>query len=155
MKTYPFNIRVYGIVTDEEEMLLITDEIIHGNRITKFPGGGLEFGEGTIECLKREFREETGCVVEVGEHFYTTDFFQRSAYNPNTQVISIYYWVKPLSPLELDDKAADNVNNGVEGSILFRKVRLATLKEDEFTFPIDRKVAELLRQKYGNQYEKR
>ena len=33
--------------------------------VTKFPGGGMEFGEGTIDCIKRECMEEFGEEVEV------------------------------------------------------------------------------------------
>ena len=53
-----FNIRIYGLLIDEQKRVLVTDEFIRGSLITKFPGGGLEFGEGTRECLKREFKEE-------------------------------------------------------------------------------------------------
>lgn len=69
-----FNVRVYGILLDNEKRLLVSDEFIRGAYITKLPGGGLEFGEGTRDCLKREFKEETGLDVTIGEHIYTTDF---------------------------------------------------------------------------------
>ncbi|RYY84950.1 MAG: NUDIX domain-containing protein, partial [Chitinophagaceae bacterium] len=77
-----FNIRVYGLLLNDNREVLVTDEWIRGMRITKFPGGGLEFGEGTRDCLRREFEEEMQLHVEVGEHLYTTDFYQQSAYNP-------------------------------------------------------------------------
>ena len=64
------------------------------NVTVEFPGGGLEFGEGTIDCLKREFREEFNLEIEVGELFYLTDFFQVSAFSENDQVISIYYLIR-------------------------------------------------------------
>ena len=57
MQINKFNIRVYGILINEQDQVLITDELIKGHKITKFPGGGLEFGEGTIDCIKREFIE--------------------------------------------------------------------------------------------------
>src|SRR5688572_2039073 len=69
---FPFNVRVYGICFNEKMELLVTDEIIRDQEVSKFPGGGLEFGEGTIDGLKREFIEETGNEVDVSEHFYTT-----------------------------------------------------------------------------------
>ena len=96
---FRFNIRVYGILMTEEKKVLVSDEYIRGNYYTKFPGGGLEFGEGTRECLKREFKEEMDLEVEVGEHIYTTDHFQLSAFNPEHQIISIYYFVKPLEEI--------------------------------------------------------
>ena len=50
-----FNIRVYGLLINEQKQVLVSDELIRGSYITKFPGGGLEFGEGTRNCLQREF----------------------------------------------------------------------------------------------------
>src|SRR5512133_2855883 len=94
LKRFPmqkFNIRVYGILINEQKEVLVSDEFIRGNYYTKFPGGGLEFGEGTRDCLKREFLEEMNLNVEVGEHLYTTDYFQMSAFHPDHQIISIYY----------------------------------------------------------------
>ena len=40
-------------------------------------------------------------AVEVGDHIYTTDYYQQSAFNPDDQIISIYYFVKPLEPIML------------------------------------------------------
>ena len=94
-----FNVRVYGILINKDEQLLVSDEYIRGEYYTKFPGGGLEFGEGTRECLKREFKEEMDLAVNVGEHLYTTDFYQQSAFNPKHQIISIYYYVNPLEQI--------------------------------------------------------
>ncbi|MEO6583020.1 MAG: NUDIX domain-containing protein, partial [Ferruginibacter sp.] len=107
-----FNIRVYGVLINEHKQVLVSDEYIRGTYITKFCGGGLEFGEGTIDCLKREFMEEMQLPVTVTGHLYTTDFYQRSAFNPEHQILSIYYWVKAdqlisvplrLSPFAFDE----------------------------------------------------
>ena len=71
-----FNIRVYGILKDSQNRILVTDEFIRGNYFTKFPGGGLEFGEGTRDCLKREFKEEANLgvlaqvIIEVEHKLY-------------------------------------------------------------------------------------
>src|SRR6185295_18579844 len=92
-----FNLRVYGILLGENKQVLVSDEYIRGGYYTKFPGGGLEFGEGTLECLVREFQEEINLEVEVVEHIYTTDFFQISAFDNKSQIISIYYLVNPIS----------------------------------------------------------
>src|SRR3984957_15003342 len=95
-----FNLRVYGVLLGPNNEVLVSDEFIRGEYITKFPGGGLEFGEGTRDCLKREFKEELDLEVEVGEHIYTTDFFQMSAFNNQQQIISIYYYAKALEPIK-------------------------------------------------------
>lgn len=142
---YPFNVRVYGILL-ESEKVLVTDEYFHDTYITKFPGGGLQFGEGTIDCLKREFLEELNLEVDVISHFYTTDFFQRSAFDKEKQVISIYYLVNARE--ELNFKTAEKkfdfpeVKNNVQS---FRWVLIKHLTEDEMTFPIDKKVVSLLK----------
>src|SRR6266513_6357519 len=96
-----FNIRVYGILINEKKQVLVADEFIRGGYYVKFPGGGLELGEGTRDCLKREFKEEMNLDVEIGEHLYTTDFYQVSAFNPAHQIISIYYLVKALEEIKV------------------------------------------------------
>ena len=96
-----FNIRVYGILINDDKQVLVSDEFIRGSYYSKFPGGGLELGEGTRDCLKREFKEEMNLNVEIGEHIYTTDFFQVSAFNPSHQIISIYYFVKALEEIQV------------------------------------------------------
>ena len=99
-----FTVRVYGILKDSNNRILVSDEYIKGSYFTKFPGGGLEFGEGTRDCLKREFKEETNLEVTVGEHIYTTDIFQVSAFNSRHQIISIYYFVTTAEPINLATK---------------------------------------------------
>jgi 8-oxo-dGTP diphosphatase len=100
-----FNVRVYGLLVNDNFEVLVSDENIRGKHITKFPGGGLEFGEGTIDGLKREFLEEMNTGVDVISHFYTTDFFQISAFNNTDQIISIYYLVRNTTPI---NKAVKN-----------------------------------------------
>ena len=141
---YPFNVRVYGILIQNEKVLL-TDEYFHNTFITKFPGGGLQFGEGTIECIKREFIEELNLEVEVLNHFYTTDFFQPSAFDTDKQVISIYYLVKEKAETEfkISEKKFD-FTEVINGAQSFRWVELRNLSENEMTFPIDKKIVSLL-----------
>src|SRR5690554_6836668 len=69
-----FNIRVYGLCV-REGYILLSDEVFQGIEMTKFPGGGLEYGEGTVACLYREFEEEHIGSVRSLSHYYTTDFF--------------------------------------------------------------------------------
>lgn len=84
-----FNIRVYGIFINEKHELLVTDEFQLGTKMTKFPGGGLHFGEGTADCLRREMREECNQEIERITHYYTTDFYQKALFFENHQLISI------------------------------------------------------------------
>ena len=75
-----FNIRVYGLWIDGTKVL-IADEQMRGLQMVKFPGGGLKHGEGLLDGLRREFIEETGLEIEIQDHFYTTDYFQKSAFS--------------------------------------------------------------------------
>ncbi|GAB2690652.1 hypothetical protein GCM10027037_12230 [Mucilaginibacter koreensis] len=139
-----FNVRVYGILINDQQELLLSDEQEYGYRFTKLPGGGLEYGEGLIDGLKREFMEECNAPVEIISHFYTTDFFVKSAFN-DSQIISVYYKVKNLKPLNLNFKTKAFDFDG-EGNTLqaFRWIKLSELREEYMTFPIDQHVAELL-----------
>jgi ADP-ribose pyrophosphatase YjhB (NUDIX family) len=149
-----FNVRVYGILLDEQNRLLVSDEFIRGDYFTKLPGGGLEIGEGTRDCLAREFVEETGLAVTVGEHLYTTDFFQISAFNNKDQIISIYYMVHShdcgniktseipfdFNPEQVADKTATAES--------FRWVAFEKLNEETMTLPIDKVAIEILKQRF-------
>ncbi|TWR26931.1 NUDIX domain-containing protein [Mucilaginibacter achroorhodeus] len=139
-----FNVRVYGLLINDNNELLISDEQEQGMRFTKLPGGGLEYGEGLIEGLKREFVEECNTEIEVVNHFYTTDFFVKSAFN-DSQIISVYYMVKAVSDLHFSIKTNIFDFDG-EGDVLqsFRWIKLNDLRVEDFTFPIDQYVAELL-----------
>lgn len=147
---FKFNVRVYGLLINEQDQILLSDEEEYGFRFIKFPGGGLEYGEGLVEGLKREFLEECNVEVEVLNHFYTTDFFIKSAFN-DSQVISVYYFVKTLNRLELDFKEIP-YDFGVKGDILqaFRWKALAELNVNDVTFPTDQRVIELLKEKWQN-----
>lgn len=146
-----FNIRVYGILKDEKNRILVSDEFIRGNFFTKFPGGGLEFGEGTRDCLVREFMEETGLEVTVEEHIYTTDFFQISAFNNVDQIISIYYSVsaKKLSLLKTSEMpfnfSNEIINDKTACAESFRFIEWEKLTDKDVSLPIDKIVVNLLK----------
>jgi ADP-ribose pyrophosphatase YjhB (NUDIX family) len=93
-----FNIRVYGLLINEKMQILLTDEYMLNRKMTKFPGGGMHFGEGPEDCLKREAREEFGQEIEIIGHFYTTGFFQRALFYEDHQLISIYYRIRFFDP---------------------------------------------------------
>jgi 8-oxo-dGTP diphosphatase len=128
-----FNVRVYGIWIHNDQ-LLINEELIKGRSVIKLPGGGLEPGEGTIDGLKREWKEELDLDIEVTDHFYTTDFFQQSAFD-DTQVISIYYFV--AAPVDAV------IKNLVPGEVTYW-LPLHSLAAETFTLPIDKVVGNML-----------
>lgn len=150
--SYPFNVRVYGIVIHEKKVLA-ADEFFHDTFITKFPGGGLQFGEGTIDCLIREFKEELGIKAQVIQHFYTTDFFLPSAFDQSKQIISVYYSVTALNLSSIVvSSSKPEIRKLTNGFCSFRWLPLDQLSEDEFTFTADRKVAALLLESLKRQY---
>ncbi len=148
-----FNIRVYGILSGKNREVLVSDEFIRGNQYTKFPGGGLEFGEGTRDCLKREFLEEMSLRIRVTEHLYTTDFFQMSAFNPEHQIISIYYLVEALEEIKVPlrtksfdfDEAQMEIYRKTGETETFRFISWNTFSEESVSLPIDKVVAHLLK----------
>jgi ADP-ribose pyrophosphatase YjhB (NUDIX family) len=148
-----FNIRVYGILINERKQVLVSDEFIRGNYYTKFPGGGLESGEGTRDCLAREFMEEMNLKVAVGDHIYTTDFYQRSAFNPDHQIISIYYHVNALEDIltPLRDKPFDfdeaqlKIYEEKKETETFRFIAWDEFSEECVTLPIDKIVAGMIK----------
>lgn len=146
-------IRVYGILINEQKQILVSDELIRGGYYTKFPGGGLEIGEGTRDCLKREFQEEMSLDVKVGDHIYTTDFYQPSAFNTAQQIISIYYYAHPLemikvplreNPFDFDEEQLKAYEEKKETET-FRFIDWENFSPESVTLPIDKVVAALIK----------
>jgi mutator protein MutT len=140
-----FNLRVYGILVNEKREVLLSDERRFGREFTKFPGGGLEVGEGIKDCLKREFQEELSLGVEVGELFYLTDFYQESAFNRDDQLISIYYMVssKDQDAIVTSTIPFDFNEDQIE---THRWFSIESIRPEDLTFPIDKIVVKKLRQ---------
>ncbi len=142
MKKY--NVRVYGLIILDGK-ILITDEFRGGMRMTKFPGGGNEWGEGLLETLYRECREEIFQEPIFTEHFYTTDFFVVSNFQKDEQLISVYYKVAiPFPEKLITTEIPFDFPEEKDGAQVFRWLKLDQLNPDQFTFPIDKKVVELL-----------
>lgn len=132
-----FIIRVYGLIKNSRNDILLTDEIYNDHSFTKFPGGGLQFGEGPVDCLKREFIEEFNLEIENIEHFYTTDFFQESAFHYQKQIISIYYTAK-IKATNADDIIS------IDANVMPKWKNINQLSTDDVTFPIDKHVVTML-----------
>lgn len=133
-----FNIRVYGLII-ESGSILLSKELIMGEEVFKFPGGGLEYGEGLIDALSREFEEEMGQKIYNVKHYYTTDFFQRSSFKYTDQLLSIYYTGK------LKQKVVNKINKPKKDQPVFIWEKLGTLNEVKFKFPIDQLIVKKLK----------
>lgn len=137
---YLFNVRVYGLLVNDNNEILISDEKTQNVAFTKFPGGGLEYGEGLIDALKREFMEECALEVDIVKHIYTTDFYEKSSFN-ESQIISIYYQVRPRTEITFDVKKSPfdfSAEKQQEKMEVFRFVKLNSLQEEDLTFKTDK-----------------
>lgn len=149
-----FNVRVYGVLINNNNEILLSDEEHGGVRLTKFPGGGLEYGEGLVDALKREFIEECNLEIDVLEHLYTTDFFEKSAFN-ESQIISIYYLIKVTAGLETLRIADNPFDFPLSGDKLsFRWKSLADLSAEDLTFLTERKALSILLERKQTQLER-
>jgi 8-oxo-dGTP diphosphatase len=146
MNNSTFNIRVYGLLIHNSS-ILIAEQLYRNMLLRKFPGGGLNYGEGIIDCLKREFVEELQLDIEVVSHYYTTDFFVQSIFQELNQVISIYYKVRPAEGINHPLPAYNGLPS-LEGDETFRWVAFSELAKEEFLAPIESRVAEMLYDDY-------
>jgi len=140
-----FTVRVYGLVINKTAQILLSDEYLYDQKMTKFPGGGLEFGEGPEDCIKREALEEFGQEIEILNHFYTTGFFQRALFFENCQLISIYYTIQFKEEPRFQISKIPFDFTEVNGRQSFRWAMIDNLKNEDLSFPIDRYVLELLK----------
>jgi 8-oxo-dGTP diphosphatase len=145
-----FNIRIYGLIISDRNEVLLSDEFQLGQKMTKFPGGGLQFGEGSADCIKREALEEFGQEIEIVDHFYTTDFFQKALFHKDHQLLSIYYIIRFTDAIrfKITNKPYD-FSELKNGSQSFRWKKIGELSSDDLSFPIDRYVATLLKKRFG------
>ncbi|MBI1222673.1 MAG: NUDIX domain-containing protein [Bacteroidetes bacterium] len=113
--------------------LLLSDEVYKGMKMTKYAGGGLEWGEGLADALRREFLEEWDLEIRVLDLVYTNDFFQQSAFNEDDQLLSVYYRVEELDPSYLNEIIQKNEHR--EERLFW--VPLDELLPEMLTFPVD------------------
>lgn len=139
---------------NEQRQVLVSDEFIRGNYYTKFPGGGLEIGEGTRDCLKREFLEEMNLPVAVGRHIYTTDIYQQSAFNNAHQILSIYYEASALERIAVPlrtkpfdfDEAQLKLYESTRQVETFRFINWEDFSADVVSLPLDKIAAGIIKQ---------
>lgn len=91
-----FSVRAYAICV-HENMVLSVQEKYEDIIYSKLPGGGVEFGEGLIDCLHREFKEELNLEIEVTEHLYTQENFVQSLFDDGKQLLLVYYIARILN----------------------------------------------------------
>lgn len=132
------NIRVYGAVVKERKVLVLHEEYV-GQNLMKLPGGGLELGEGVLDCLHREFEEELNVKIKITEHLYTQEDFLVSRFRANEQLLTLYYIVEMIDE-----------NEFLIMDPCIEKTEWVPIDTDEnpFPLPIDKIAFEILKQKF-------
>lgn len=90
-----FSYRVAGICVHNGKVLLQTTT--GEDRSFAFPGGHVSFGETNAQTLIREFREEMGADITVGELKWVAEIFFPWGSRPCHQ-ICLYYMVEITDP---------------------------------------------------------
>lgn len=135
-------VRVYGLLVHEGRLLLCREKIA-GRYYIKFPGGGLEYGEGVEDCVIREFMEETGLQVKAKNLFYLNPDHIPSAFHDERQILSLYYEVSLASGKNIPT----DLSSREEDMELFWQ-DLSSLDSADLELILDRRVAEMLRSRY-------
>jgi ADP-ribose pyrophosphatase YjhB (NUDIX family) len=126
--------------------VLVSEELIRGKLYTKWPGGGVELGEGLHDALIREFDEELGVAIMIEKHFYTTDYYVASVFD-NSQIISVYYLVTTEAFNQINQLINKPIiNPETKYQQVFKWIDVNTIDPNTFTLPIDKTVAQLIQQ---------
>lgn len=133
------NIRVYGLYLNPNKELLALHEYYAGEQLIKLPGGGLELGEGLIDCLHREFMEELNLKIEIKNHFYTQEDFIVSKFRENEQLLTIYYLIDipNIEELKIMDKSIQEIK------------WISLQEENPLPLPIDQLVFQKLKNEFS------
>lgn len=82
-------LRVCGLLEQEGQLLMVNHRGLSAGNFWAPPGGGVEFGERVEEALVREFAEETGLAIEVGELRFLYQFMSN-----NLHSVEIFFSIK-------------------------------------------------------------
>ncbi len=107
-------LRVCGLHREGDRLLMVRHRGI--NQSDTFwcpPGGGLQFGEATREGLIREFDEETGLKIEVGDMLFVNEFRE-----PPLHALELFFEIRVIGgfvrqgmdpEMSLDDQIIEEV----------------------------------------------
>jgi len=91
-KIIRFNARCYALIRSEKNRVLVMMERWQGIDLNKLPGGGLEFGEGLLDCIHREIREEFEASEKMSyKHLFTPTHCFYSRFKPQEQLLLNYF----------------------------------------------------------------
>tara|TARA_B100000768_G_scaffold118340_1_gene109471 strand:+ start:266 stop:748 length:483 start_codon:yes stop_codon:yes gene_type:complete len=132
-------LRVYGFLMNYSGQVLIAVERYNAIPMVKFPGGGVDWGEGHRDALIREFKEELDLSVKVKNNIYFNDFAVESVIDSKFQVQSFFYIVEALGSLEFQTHTSIEFPE-TDGE-RFVWCNIEELDENMFTFKIEKQAA--------------
>lgn len=145
-----FNLRSYGLLIEKGKVLLSKEWYPHfPEGMIKFPGGGVQLGEGVADAVKREFMEELQMPITVKDIFHVPHGFLKSHFD-NTQVVSFYWNVTRLGgQVPLSSPREILTDRGTPGRQKFMWIDLKEFDALKMTFPFDQEVGHRLLEIYA------
>lgn len=108
-------------------------------------------GESLPDALIRECMEEMNLPIQIKGHFYTTDFYIASAFSASQQLISVYYFFEPAETPAFSISEVPFDFDKEQSQQSFRWLDISQGSREDFTFPIDQKVFEMLKEIFQEQ----
>ena len=84
--------RVNGILIENDRLLMVKHRMGNGRILWSVPGGGMKYGSSAPDNLKREFLEETGLEIIVGNHLFVHEYL-----NPPLHAMEHFFEIKRIS----------------------------------------------------------
>ena len=69
-------VRVCGLCWQEDRLLLLDHQHMGVEHFWAPPGGGIDYEASAEDCLVKEYLEETGLNVSVGDFLFATEFIK-------------------------------------------------------------------------------
>lgn len=89
---HQLRLRISGICIENESILLVKHLSVGEKGILWAPpGGGLHYGETIEETLKREFEEETGLLVQMGQPLLINEYMEHPLH-----AVELFFEVHPV-----------------------------------------------------------
>ena len=84
-------VRICGVLVENDKILLVKHRFEDGKILYAPPGGGQDYGESAETALKKEFKEETGLIINVEEMLFVHEYKE-----PPLHALEIFFSVRSL-----------------------------------------------------------